>query len=106
MDEVLLDQIPALSELQRTLEQLAITNAPITTQSSPFAIQLMPEFRNEILSNKNWKEIAEMQMKTIFAMEKADIQKELEEFSEIYEHHMIDEFLEKPKCGNCGKEAT
>lgn len=59
MNEILIDQIPTLTHMQRQLEELSIMNVNTTDKYSPFVVQQVPEMRNAIMANKNWKEIAE-----------------------------------------------
>ena len=52
----------------RELEQLSIINVAPTDKFNAFIVQQMPEMRNAIMENKNWKgkcsyaEIAEYQL--------------------------------------------
>lgn len=59
MNEILLDQLPNLSFLLRTLEELSIMNTAAQAFSNPFVVQQMPEIQAIIMNKKNWKEIAE-----------------------------------------------
>lgn len=67
----------------------------------------MPEFRNKIMEKhkKAWDILANTQKAECFSPSKEKMQKEIENFQGIYENHMLDEFLEKPICGKCGKPA-
>ena len=55
MNELLLDQIPTLTGMLRSLEELSIVNVAAADKYSSFVVQQMPEMRNAIMSNKNWK---------------------------------------------------
>ena len=59
MNEVLLDQIPALSAMLRSLEQLSMTNVPSQLSSNPFIVEQVPVVLEQIQKNVNWKELAE-----------------------------------------------
>jgi hypothetical protein len=48
MNEVLLDQIPALSAMLRSLEHLSMTNVPSHLSSNPFVVQQVPMALEEI----------------------------------------------------------
>ena len=45
LNEVVTDQLPVLRTLQRTLEELSITQCPTTPSVNSFIVQTVPEFR-------------------------------------------------------------
>ena len=108
MNETLFDQIPALAGLQRTLEELAMMNVPTHTNTNIFLIQQLPEYRSKILAkySKSWKELADGQKTELFDEKTLKVGEEVKDFEDVYNYHMLDEFLEKPVCGSCGKPAT
>ena len=55
MNELLIDQIPILTPMLRSLEELSIVNVQVTDKMNPFVVQQMPEMRNSIIQAKNWK---------------------------------------------------
>ena len=83
-------------------------NVPTHTNTNIFLIQQLPEYRNKILAKyaKSWKELAEEQRKELFDEKKMKVTEEVKEFEDVYNYHMLDEFLEKSVCGTCGKAAT
>ena len=48
MNEVLLDQIPALTAMLRSLEQLSMTNVPNRLSTNPFVVQQVPILLSQI----------------------------------------------------------
>eukprot|EP01019_Chilodonella_uncinata_P003792 GABU01004678.1.p1 GENE.GABU01004678.1~~GABU01004678.1.p1 ORF type:complete len:263 (-),score=60.81 GABU01004678.1:39-788(-) len=66
MNELVLDQIPNLVDLLKTLEQMSIMNTNAQSTSNPFVVQQMPEIRTKILEDKDWKEIARYQLEHHF----------------------------------------
>ena len=58
MNEVLLDQIPPLSHMLRSLEELSIMNVPTHLTVNPFAVQQLPVIASAICQNRDWKELA------------------------------------------------
>ena len=59
MNEVLLDQLPMLSEMLRGLEELNIANDPgAVSSSNAFIVQTLPEIRTKLLANRDWRFIA------------------------------------------------
>ena len=106
LNETLIDQIPILANLLKVLEQLSITEVPSISNKSIFMVQQIPEFKNKIYSNKNWKEIAEYQIKHYFNQSKEEMKEELDKIVSLYDNHLIEEMMEDPRCGNCGKPST
>ena len=59
MNEVLLDQLPMLSEMLRGLEELNIAQDPgAVSSTNAFIVQTLPEIRTKLLANKDWRQIA------------------------------------------------
>ena len=48
MNEVLLDQIPNLTVMLRSLEELSLMNVPAQPSTNPFIIQVVPQMRARI----------------------------------------------------------
>jgi len=57
MTEVLLDQLPMLSNLLRALEELSLIQENPVPSKNSFIVQQIPEFRLK-MKDKNWNEIA------------------------------------------------
>jgi hypothetical protein len=68
MNDVLLDQIPNLVDMLRSLEELSLLNVAAQQSSNPFMVQQLPELRERICKNKNWKEIAKHQQDNFFVL--------------------------------------
>jgi hypothetical protein len=58
MNEVLLDQIPNLSAMLRSLEELSLMNVPTHLSSNPFVVQQVPVILSRISTGVDWKELA------------------------------------------------
>jgi hypothetical protein len=61
LNEVVIDQIPALASLHRALEEMNLMGDSSGSGMSTFAVQQVPELRNRVTANRNWGEIAEYQ---------------------------------------------
>jgi hypothetical protein len=59
MNEQLIDQIPALASLQRSLDELRISNTENIATSNPFIVEAISTIRVSIMYGKNWKSIAQ-----------------------------------------------
>jgi len=59
MNEVLLDQIPPLAHMLRSLEELSMMNVPTHLTINPFVVQQVPMIASNICNNRNWKELSE-----------------------------------------------
>jgi hypothetical protein len=55
MNEILLDQIPNLTVMLRSLEELSIMNVPAQSLSNPFIVQVLPQMKSKICQNRDWK---------------------------------------------------
>ena len=58
LNEVLLDQIPALSYMLRSLEELSLMQVPTHLTVSPFVVQQVPVISAAITKDQDWKELA------------------------------------------------
>jgi hypothetical protein len=56
MNEVLLDQIPNLSAMLRSLEELSMMNVPSNLTTNPFVVQQVPVVYTNICNSvASWK---------------------------------------------------
>lgn len=65
LNEVLLDQIPNLSYMLRSLEELSIMNVPTHLTSNPFVVQQIPIIASEISKGRNWEELAKLHLERL-----------------------------------------
>lgn len=106
VNEVLIDQLPVLVDLRRTLDQLAILEPP-AAQGSGLMIQQVPETREAILrEHADWPSAAREMLATTLAMTEEERRKELSRLADVYGQNNFEEFMEDPKCASCGKPAT
>ena len=105
MNEVLLDQLPVLTEMLRALEELSMMQESTIASSNPFHVQVLPEIRDGIVNGKDWKDIAKYQVEQYFSMTDHEAREEMMGLMNLYNSDMLDDFLEQPRCGQCGKEA-
>eukprot|EP00981_Chlorochromonas_danica_P005624 scaffold1160_cov174-Ochromonas_danica.AAC.24 len=68
--DVLLDQLPFLADVQRYMDELAVTNVPepSSLQDSVFMLQQVAMMREKLMKNRSWPEIAARQEKEVFTM--------------------------------------
>mmetsp|Transcript_21835 Transcript_21835/g.35090 ORF Transcript_21835/g.35090 Transcript_21835/m.35090 type:complete len:488 (+) Transcript_21835:50-1513(+) len=117
----IIDQLPMLKDLRRTLEELGIMNLQTssnTALSNPLQsevekklcfVEILPEFRENILS-KDFKAIAKEQLGSTFnADDYADDDRkhDMEVLCRIYNNFdgIEDILMEAPLCAQCGHEA-
>lgn len=102
LTEPVLDQIPALTDLQRFLEHLAIMEAPAS--KSQLVIEQVPAIREEILrvGQEQWKTIAIKHSSLMLTPSAERVQQLAKGWVSTFE----DEFLEPSTCAVCGREAT
>eukprot|EP00825_Cyclidium_porcatum_P052441 TRINITY_DN993_c0_g1_i5.p1 TRINITY_DN993_c0_g1~~TRINITY_DN993_c0_g1_i5.p1 ORF type:complete len:158 (-),score=48.87 TRINITY_DN993_c0_g1_i5:104-577(-) len=100
------DQLPNLSFMLRTLEELSIMNTAAQTISNPFVVQQLPEIQQIITKNKNWKEIADYQKANYFNLNPEQQFQEMKKFAELYGESVIEGLVDGFKCKQCNKEAS
>ena len=106
MNEVLLDQLPMLAPLQRGLEEMALMADSNIKSSSSFIVEVLPELRAKILNGRNWNEIAKYQVKNFFSPDSKQAKEDMERMIKLYNSDVFEEFMDDPKCEECGKPAT
>lgn len=107
MNEVLLDQLPVLTQMRQYLEQLTMTDPPAPKRD--LILEQVPEIRHRMIEENQgkWKGIAKHQMKKYFNPSKHEIQQQAKRLAATYDFEVMDSLLsEVPKCANCGEEAT
>ena len=80
----MLDQLPFLVDIQRYMDELAITEVaePHTLKDGAFMFQQVPLLRG-ILKNRNWNEVADEQIQNVFTMtDQTDV--DLRRIAELY----------------------
>lgn len=113
----IIDQLPILKGLKRTLEELTIINLDDSSSSifnqkldkKLMFIEIVPEFRENLL-NKDFQKIANQQLRTIFNSDKYnenDRKQDMNILCKIYNNFegLEDILLDEPICSNCGQNA-
>eukprot|EP00128_Syssomonas_multiformis_P018226 Colp12_sorted_trinity150504_noHs@13782 len=106
-NEVLIDQLPMLGDLQRTLEELSMMDPP--PPMSELFIEQVPELRSNLIKENRgkWKEMATAQRETVFNQDEKDRREEAKRLAETYRLDVLEDLLQDtPKCACCGEEAT
>jgi len=105
MNEVLVDQIPNLADMIRSLEELSLMAVGTQLQSTSLIVQQIPEIRNEVCNGKNWKELAEYQKQNYLREDEKSLAEDLERMASLYDYNILEGLMEGFKCPNCKKEA-
>lgn len=58
------------------------------------------------MANRDWKAIAQYQLKNFFNTEVNDPKEELDSLMKLYGSNVYEQFMEDPKCASCGEPAT
>lgn len=74
--------------------------------SSAFVIEILPELRARIVNGRNWKDIAMYQMKEFFSPDSKQAKEDMDRLMKLYTDEVFEEFMEDPKCAECGAAAT
>jgi hypothetical protein len=90
INEVVVDQLPPLTNLHRTLEELSISGQftgadSSSTMASPFVVELVAEVREALVRTYEgrWQEVADQQLKEVFVKETPDELKRLSQMISI-----------------------
>lgn len=58
------------------------------------------------MRGRDWREIAEYQVSLFFTNDEKTQKEDIERIMKLYNSEVFDQFLEDPKCAECGKAAT
>merc|ERR1712228_436677 len=110
----IIEQLPVLKGLKRTLEELSIMNLNESNSMNGknerlmFAVEIVPEFRESLLE-KDFDKIADEQLLSIFNSKEYDAkkrQKDMEVLCRIYNNFDgLEDMLDPPICAKCGHDA-
>lgn len=95
INEVILDQLPFLADIQRYMDELAVTDVPEphNTKDSVFLFQQVAVTRESLIMGKNWSDVAEFQIENVFTMtDKTD--KDLKKMSDLYSDDLAEGVLD------------
>lgn len=95
INELMLDQLPFLADIQRYMDELAVTEVPEPTSlgNSVFLFQQVATMREAIVKGRKWPEVADTQMQTVFTMtDKED--KDLLKMADLYSEDLPEAMVE------------
>lgn len=58
------------------------------------------------MKDRNWREIADYQVKNFFSANEESLKEDMERIMKLYSSEVFEQFMEEPKCAECGKNAT
>lgn len=107
LQEVLMDQIPVLSYLKKTLDELTIMKVNAQTKSNVYVVQSVPELYQHILDDASISDVIKYQKENIFGNMSTNEDLEiLNNVTDIYSHQVVDMKPVEYICANCGIEAN
>lgn len=71
-----------------------------------FIVQMVPELRANIMRDRDWRAIADYQIKNFFNKSAMDPEAELGSLLKLYGSDVYEQFMDDPKCASCGETAT
>jgi predicted Zn-ribbon and HTH transcriptional regulator len=101
----LIDQLPVLADLQRTLEELNMMEAPEAANKTFFVLEQVATMR-EGLQDHDWEAVAEHIRENVLSISDEEFKKEMEEMANWYKEFDCDSLMEEPKCSRCGAPAA
>lgn len=111
INEVVIDQLPPLTNLHRTLEELSIsgqfTGAGNTPAPTPFVVELVAEARESILRTYDgqWQDVADAQLRDVLVKETPEELKKLGGMVSVPKH-LLEDPPEQPGDREGGAGAT
>jgi len=101
----LIDQLPVLADLQRTLEELNLVEAPEAANKTFFVLEQVATMR-EGLQDHDWDQVAEHIANTVLSISDEEFQAEMGKMAEWYKEFDCDSLMDEPKCSKCGAPAA
>lgn len=100
INDIILDQLPFLADIQRYMDELALTEVPDAASmgGGVFMFQQVAVMRESLVKGKDWKAIADAQFSTVFTMtdrDDADIRAMAELYSDDTIHSVLEPDAEK-----------
>merc|ERR1711959_762120 len=100
----LIDQLPCLSDLQRTVEEMNMCSASEASEQSFFVLEQVATMRDGLLK-QNWAAIIEyLREEVLYETDESHAQ-EVKKLAEWYNTFDVENFLDDPKCAKCGAPA-
>lgn len=97
INELMLDQLPFLADIQRYMDELAVTEVPepssIGASSNVFLFQQVAVMRESIVRGKVWPDIATEQKQLVFTMTDRD-DKDLLRIADMYSDDLVGDVIE------------
>lgn len=62
--------------------------------------------RARIMRDRDWKDIADYQIRKFFNKNEESVKEDMERIMKLYNSEVYEQFMDDPKCANCGKTAT
>jgi zinc finger MYND domain-containing protein 10 len=89
----------------RGLEEMQLMKDSNVSSANAFIVQTLPEIRNKIMQGKNWPEICRDTLQNQFNADSSAAKKDMDTLMRLYTDQVFEDFLEDPKCADCGKPA-
>jgi len=101
---ILIDQLPILSELQRTVEELNMMAPQEAAEKSMFVLEQVMTMRDSLLKH-DWEEVITFQREVVLAETEESHKEEVQRLAEWYNSFDVESFLDDPICAKCGAPA-
>jgi len=101
----LVDQLPVLADLQRTLEELNLMEAPEAANKTFFVLEQVATMREGLLKH-DWGDVAQHIRETVLSQSDEAFKDDMSKMAEWYKEFDVDSLCEEPKCAKCGAPAT
>jgi len=100
----LIDQLPCLSDLQRTIEEMNMAAAAEASHQTFFVLEQVATMREDLVK-QDWQEIVHYLRSEVFNETEESHKEEVKKLAEWYNTFDVENFLDDPKCAKCGAPA-
>jgi len=90
---VLLDQLPFLADIMRYMDELALSEVGVDHHQNVFQFQQVSRKRESLLKDKDWGQVADLQMEKVFTMTDRD-DKDIRLMADLYANDDVQDMLD------------
>lgn len=107
-NEVLVDQLPLLRDLHRTVEEMAVVEPVAPTQAALCVVEAMSELYERLTRELDADSVARAQLQNAFSADKEKRAKEMARLAGAINIDLLEELMSEPTCAaaGCGKAAV
>jgi hypothetical protein len=99
LNETTVDQIPPLAQLQRAIDELALSETPALAPRPAYILEQLPTLRDALARGQDWSAIAAAQLDGAFGSSAERKRAHAEELAALYSNPAVERLLTGPAAG-------